>query len=101
MKITVGITAYNCSDYLMDAINSVLFQSVDNWNAVLVLDGKTDKPTRKLFENFEHPKFQKYTFKENKGPYGTRAKAIKLLETEWYFQLDGDDLLPKNAIKLI
>ena len=101
MKITVGITAYNCSDYLMDAINSVLFQSVDNWNAVLVLDGKTDRRTSKLFKNFEHPKFQKYTFKENKGPYGTRAKAIKLLETEWYFQLDGDDLLPKNAIKLI
>jgi len=83
----------------MDAINSVLFQSVDNWNAVLVLDGKTDKPTRKLFENFEHPKFQKYTFKENHGAFGTRAKAIEMSKTDWYFQLDSDDLLPPNAIK--
>jgi len=98
-KLTIGITAYNCSDYLMDAINSVLFQSVDNWNAVLVLDGMTDRRTRKLFDNFQHPKFQKYTFKENQGPFGTRAKAIEMSKTDWYFQLDSDDLLPPNAIK--
>ena len=68
---------------------------------MLVLDGSADKQTRKIFQEFEHPKFQKYIFKENQGPYGTRAKAIELSKTDWYYQLDGDDLLPKNAIKLI
>ena len=45
--------------------------------------------------------FQKYAFKKNQGPFGTRAKAIELSETEWYYQLDGDDLLPLNAISNI
>ena len=96
--ITIGITAYKDSDYLEMAINSVLNQTCCNWNGALVLDGGSDKKTKKIFDDFEHPKFQKYELLENLGPYGTRAKAIELSDTEWYYQLDGDDLLPSNAI---
>ena len=97
-KITIGITAYKDSDYLEMAINSVLNQTSSNWNGVLVLDGGSDQKTKKIFDEFKHPKFQKYELLENKGPYGTRAKAIELSGTEWYYQLDGDDILPSNAI---
>ena len=97
-KITIGITAYKDSDYLEMAIDSVLNQASSNWNGILVLDGGSDQKTKKIFDDFEHPKFQKYELLENQGPYGTRAKAIELSDTEWYYQLDGDDLLPSNAI---
>ena len=97
-KITIGVTAYKDSDYLEMAINSVLNQTSSNWNGVLVLDGGSDQKTKKIFDEFKHPQFQKYELLENKGPYGTRAKAIELSGTEWYYQLDGDDILPSNAI---
>ena len=97
-KITIGITAYKDSDYLEMAINSVLNQTSSDWNGTLVLDGGSDQKTKKIFDDFEHPKFQKYELLENKGPYGARAKAIELSDTEWYYQLDGDDSLPSNAI---
>jgi len=97
-KITIGITAYKDSDYLEMAINSVLNQTSSDWNGTLVLDGGSDQKTKKIFDDFEHPKFQKYKLLENKGPYGARAKAIELSDTEWYYQLDGDDSLPSNAI---
>ncbi len=100
-KITIGITAYNCHKYLLNAIKSVIDQGSDLWTGILILDGGADRKTRKIFEQFKHPKFQKYAFDENKGPFGTRAKAIELSKSEWYYQLDGDDLLPKDAIKLI
>tara|TARA_Y100000590_G_scaffold138153_1_gene158121 strand:+ start:1297 stop:2190 length:894 start_codon:yes stop_codon:yes gene_type:complete len=98
-KITVGITAYNCHKYLINAIESVINQSVEYWNGIIILDGESDKNTRKLFKDFEHPKFKKFSFKDNQGPYGTRAKAIELSNTDWYFQLDGDDLLPRDSVK--
>ena len=101
VKITVGITAFNCHKYLNDAINSVLDQNTDHWSGIIILDGGADKQTRQIFQEFDNPKFQKYVFKENQGPYGARSKAIELSNTEWYCQLDGDDLLTKNAIKLI
>ena len=101
IKITIGITAYKCSKYLKKAIESVIIQNSNQWDGVLILDGGADKKTTKIFNLFEHAKFRKYAFKENQGPYGTRAKAIELSKTDWYFQLDGDDLLHPNAVKNI
>lgn len=99
--ITVGITAYQEGIFLEEAINSLLNQSVENWEAVIVLDGGADKVTKKIFENFDHKKFKKHSFKNNKGPYITRNKAIQMTKTKWYFHLDGDDRLPIDSLKLI
>lgn len=99
--ITIGITAYKVGKYLNDAISSVVNQKNQNWYGILILDGGNDNNTQKIFDDFSHPKFKKYSFNKNTGPYGTRNKAIGLCETEWYYQLDGDDLLPIDAIDLI
>ena len=99
--ITVGITAFNCGKYLGKAIKSVLQQNSNCYEGILVLDGGADNETKRVFHKFNHPKFKKYVFKENQGPYGTRSKAIELSNTEWYYQLDGDDLLPPDSLKYI
>lgn len=101
IKITIGITAYKCNKYLKKAIDSVIAQNSNQWEGVLILDGGADKKTTQIFKLFEHPKFRKYAFKINQGPYGTRAKAIELSKTDWYYQLDGDDLLSLNAVRNI
>lgn len=66
-----------------------------------MLDGGANRKTKRIFRDFYHSKFEKYMFKENSGPYITRGKAIELSKTEWYCQLDGDDILPPNALKNI
>jgi len=101
MKITVGITAYNCENYLADAIQSVIDQNTNNWLGILVLDGGSNRDTTKIFQNFNHPNFKKFAFEKNQGPYSTRSKAIELSDTDWYIQLDGDDLLPQGSLKSI
>ena len=101
MKITVGITAYKCEKYINDAIESLIIQNTNNWIGILVLDGGANKSTTDFFENFNHPKFKKFAFEKNQGPFVTRSKAIELSETDWYFQLDSDDVLPQGALKSI
>ena len=96
--LTIGITAYNSGSYLRAAIDSVLNQNNSRWKGVLVLDGGANQKTKKIYNNFQHPKFDKIQLKTNQGPYGTRSKAIEISKTEWYCQLDGDDLLPPNAV---
>ena len=98
-NVTIGITAFNSGMLLKNAIDSVLSQTNDKWKCILILDGGCDKISKKIFDNFNHPKFEKHNFTINMGPYGTRAKAIELANTEWYIHLDGDDLLPKNAVE--
>lgn len=100
-KITVGITAYREGLFLKEAINSLLNQSTEEWNAVIVLDGGSDKLTKKIYDEFDHPNLEKYCFTNNQGPYITRNKAIKMTNTRWYFHLDGDDKLPLYSLNKI
>ena len=101
IEITIGITAFNEHDLLSEAWNSVLNQTMDNWGAVMVLDGGGDQRTKKYFETIQHPRLTKYSYNINQGIYKCRSKAIELADTEWYFHLDADDLLPSNAIELV
>ena len=58
-KISVGITAYKNSEYIMEALNSLINQSVDSWEGIFVLDKGADSKTKKIFDSFKHPKIFK------------------------------------------
>ena len=98
MKMTIGITAFNEGELLAEAWESVINQTSDNWEAVIILDGNCNKKTKQIFNSIQHPKLRKFTFPSNQGTYPCRTKAIDLAKSEWYVHLDADDLLPPNAI---
>ena len=100
-KISVGITAYKNSEYLLEALNSLIDQSVDSWEGIFILDKGADTKTKKVFNSFKHPKIIKHICKHHKGAERARHKAIKLSSTSWYFQLDSDDKLPPHALSEI
>jgi len=50
-KITIGITAYKEGEYLLEAWNSVLSQTDNSWEAIMVLDGGADVKTQRIFNN--------------------------------------------------
>ena len=97
-KISVGITAYKNSEYLLEALNSLINQSVDSWEGIFVLDKGSDKKTKKIFNSFKHPRILKHKCKSHKGAEQARHTAIKLSSTNWFFQLDSDDKIPPYAI---
>ncbi len=100
-KISVGITAYKNSEYLLEALNSLIDQSVDSWEGIFILDKGADRKTKKIFNNFKHPRILKHRCKYHKGAEQARHKAIKLSSTNWYFQLDSDDKIPPYAVSEI
>ncbi len=100
-KISVGITAYTNSKYLKEALNSLINQTIDEWECIFVLDKGADKNTTKIFNEFNHPKFLKHKCKTHKGAEQARHEAIKLSSSDWFFQLDSDDRIPPNALSVI
>ena len=100
-KISVGITAYKNSEYLLEALNSLIDQSVDCWEGIFILDKGADRKTKKIFNSFKHPRIFKDRCKHHKGAEQARHEAIKLSSTNWYFQLDSDDKIPPYAISEI
>ena len=100
-QITIGITAYREGEWLRECWDSVLNQSSSAWEAILVLDGNADDDTRVIFDTIAHPRLRKVALEQNCGAYFARSFALSASQTPWYFQLDGDDRLPPNAIELI
>ena len=100
-NITIGITAYNEGQYLQEAWDSVINQTTNNWEAIMILDGGSDIKTEKVFDDISHPSLRKIKLGENNGPYHCRTLAINNTNTEWYCHLDADDLLPQNMVKNI
>jgi glycosyltransferase involved in cell wall biosynthesis len=99
--VTVGITAFGEGEYLQQALDSVTSQSTSRWNAILILDGGSDKITEEIFSQIQHPALKKIKLDKNRGPYYTRSLALENTETDWYCHLDADDCLPENAVEII
>ena len=100
-NITIGITAHKEGEYLLEAWDSVLNQTDNSWEAIMVLDGGADVKTKRIFNNISHPSLKKIKLDENMGPYSARTMAIEKANSEWYCHLDGDDRLPFNTIEKV
>jgi glycosyltransferase involved in cell wall biosynthesis len=100
-RITIGITCYREGEWVRECWESVLAQTDDRWEAVLVMDGTDHQATREVFARLEHPRLRKVALPENAGPYPTRNKAFELTRTPYHLYLDGDDQLAPDAVALL
>ena len=90
MKISVAIAAYNAADYLREAIQSVLAQTLPPYEIVVVDDGSTDD-TAQVCRSFGER--VRYFYRENDGTagIGARWQSINEAKGDWIAVLDHDD----------
>lgn len=102
-KFSIVMAVYNTADYLEDAIESLLTQSIGfrkNIQLILVNDGSTDG-SHVLCERYAK-KYQKniiYIKKENGGVSSARNLGLSKVEGELVNFLDGDDLLSDQTLE--
>lgn len=103
MKFSILIANYNNGKYFADCYKSIINQTYNNWEAIIVDDGSTDDSLdliRKLIQDDE--RFKLYTNTENKGCGYTKRKCAELATGEIAGFLDPDDaLLPDAVIKMM
>ncbi|OGH97973.1 MAG: hypothetical protein A2104_05240 [Candidatus Melainabacteria bacterium GWF2_32_7] len=88
-KVSVIITTYNRLDYLGYAIESVLNQTYDDLELIIVDDGSTDN-TREFVNSYYDDRII-YHYQENKGQNPARNKGMELARGEYIAHLDSDD----------
>lgn len=93
MDCTIIIPAYNQGQYLKDAIDSALNQTV-KCNVIVVDDGSTDN-TLYIAQNCPVT----VVSKENNGLSSARNTGIKLANTEWVLTLDSDDKIAPDFVE--
>lgn len=90
--VSIIMPSYNCSSYIERTINSVLAQTYENWELIVVDDCSTDDTYEKL-KGFESKDIRiKILLSEsNSGAAAARNKALKSAEGEYIAFLDSDD----------
>ena len=97
-KISLIIPVYNGERYLDACLKSVVAQSLDGLEVILVNDGSTDGSGQIMKEYVRmYPNFI-YIEQENRGLSEARNTGLQYAHGKYIAFLDGDDLLPKEAL---
>ncbi len=99
-KVSVVITAYNYARYLRQAIDSVLNQSYQDFEIVLVDDGSTDH-TVEVLEAYKDNEKIKVIRLSNCGLSKAANIGIRASTGEYVIRMDADDYFDHNILLVL
>lgn len=91
-RVSVVVPCYNLGGYLDEAVDSVLGQTFQDFEIVVVNDGSTDPATRELLADYRRPRTRVLTT-PHRGLAAARNLAIADARGEYLCALDADDRL--------
>lgn len=99
--VSIITPLYNCQDYISDCIKSVLSQSYENWEMIIVDDKSTDN-SLKIAKRFskKDSRIKILTLKFNEGAGLARNLAIKESKGKYIAFLDSDDIWHKDKLEI-
>lgn len=101
MMFSVLIANYNNAQYLSTALESVLCQTYQNWEIVLVDDDSTDDFFKVIEPYLGNDKIKIFCNTSNQGCGFTKKRCVSLASGKIAAFLDPDDKLHPEAISLM
>lgn len=98
-RISIIMPIYNCENYLHDSIRSVLGQSFQDFELLLIDDGSKDHSFDICMHYAEEDERLRAEHIENRGVSGARNYGLSLAEAEYIFFMDADDMLPEQSLQ--
>lgn len=100
MLVSIVTPAYNCEKYLRQTVESVVRQTFENWEMIIVDDCSTDGTLALAQELAAQEKRIRVLRNEtNQGVSRTRNRAIAETRGEYIALLDGDDLWESDKLE--
>jgi len=98
-NVSIIIPAYNVAGFIEETLNSVLAQSYEDYEIILINDGSPDSDELEtVLEPFSSKLI--YVKQKNGGAASARNAGIRIARGEWLAFLDGDDIwLPEYLAK--
>lgn len=98
--VTVYITNYNYEQFLRQSIESVLNQSLQDFELIIIDDGSKDGSKAIIEEYRPHEKVS-IIYQQNKGLNITNNVAMRTANGKYLMRLDADDFLEPNALEVM
>ena len=96
MKVSIITVAYNSSKTIKETINSVLAQTYNNIEYIIV-DGKSTDGTVELVQSYGD-KISRFVSEKDNGIYDAINKGVKMATGDVVGILNSDDILSHNRI---
>lgn len=96
--VSIIMPSWNTSRWIGESIKSVLNQTYQKWELIIVDDCSTDN-TDKVVKSFTDPRIRYLKNDKNSGAALTRNKAIREARGEWIAFLDSDDLWDSTKLE--
>lgn len=99
VDISIIIPVYNVQEYLKECLDSVVNQTIQSKEIIIINDGSTDK-SLEIIEDYKN----KYSFinvinQENKGISATRNIGVSVATGEYIAFVDSDDFIEKDMFE--
>nr|WP_227504414.1 glycosyltransferase [Acinetobacter sp. YZS-X1-1] len=102
--VSIVIPSYNHERFIRDSIKSVIDQSYQNIELIIIDDGSTDASVEKIQELIPlcEKRFTRFEFRHrpNKGLSATLNEALEWAQGEYFSSLASDDIILKDKIKI-
>ena len=98
-QVSIILPNYNSSKTIMATVNSIVRQSYNNWELIIV-DDCSNHETKNILSKFKNKKIKIFYLKKNSGTAYCRNFAIRKSNANYLAFIDSDDLWHKNKLKL-
>lgn len=98
IKVSVIVPVYNTGKYLERCLESIVFQTLNDIEIIIVNDGSVDN-SAKIIEKFLPDKRVIYIKQENKGQGAARNKGLGFAKGEYISFIDSDDYIDNDFLE--
>ena len=99
--ISVIIPIYNVEKYLSECLDSIIAQTYQNFEVILVENNSTDSSLDICKEYAKKDSRFKVVFCKEQGCGIARNKGLEVFQGDYVTFIDGDDLIPKNYFEVL
>ena len=100
-RVSIVIPVYNVEEYLVECIESVLNQTYQNFDIILIDDGSKDSSGEICDQYAEKDKRIRVIHQENGGLSVARNKGLEVARGKYIYFLDSDDIIVSQTLKLL
>jgi glycosyltransferase involved in cell wall biosynthesis len=99
-RVTVVTACRNGQRYLKECVDSILSQTMADWELFLIDDGSTDD-TRRMMEEYarQDARIHSHHFLDSRGPYARRNFAISRAASDFIVIQDADDIMSPTKLE--
>lgn len=98
MKVSVIIPVYNVQDYILECLNSIIYQDFKDFEVIIVNDGSQDNSINNIKSIIDNHSNIHLINKPNGGLSSARNEGLRYATGEYVIFIDSDDYIQKDFI---